>query len=93
MFAYCGRPRSAASCDRSPYICVRYARETIAGSCSIWVALATATISQTGSHRGASIPIPHLRNTCVNGITMEVNQLKRQLKDLGERIASLRGFL
>jgi hypothetical protein len=29
----------------------------------------------------------------VNGITMEVNQLKRQLKDLGERIASLRGFL
>jgi hypothetical protein len=27
------------------------------------------------------------------GITMEVNQLKRQLKDLGERIASLRGFL
>jgi hypothetical protein len=24
---------------------------------------------------------------------MEVNQLKRQLKDLGERIASLRGFL
>jgi hypothetical protein len=27
------------------------------------------------------------------GITMELNQLKRQLKDLGERIASLRGFL
>ena len=26
-------------------------------------------------------------------ITMEVNQLKRQLKDLGERIVSLRGFL
>jgi len=24
---------------------------------------------------------------------MEVNQLKRQLKDLGERISSLRGFL
>jgi len=24
---------------------------------------------------------------------MEVNQLKRQLKDLGERIAALRGFL
>jgi len=24
---------------------------------------------------------------------MEVNQLKRQLKDLGERIGSLRGFL
>jgi hypothetical protein len=46
-----------------------------------------------GSYRGASIPVPHLRNTPVNGITMEVNQLKRQLKDLGERIASLRGFL
>jgi hypothetical protein len=28
-----------------------------------------------------------------NGIAMEVNQLKRQLKDLGERIHSLRGFL
>jgi hypothetical protein len=28
-----------------------------------------------------------------DGITMEVNQLKRQLKDLGERIHSLRGFL
>ena len=25
--------------------------------------------------------------------TMEVNQLKRQLKDLSERIESLRGFL
>jgi len=24
---------------------------------------------------------------------MEVNQLKKQLKDLGERISSLRGFL
>jgi len=24
---------------------------------------------------------------------MEVNQIKRQLKDLGERISSLRGFL
>ena len=27
----------------------RYARETIAASCSIWVALATAIISHTGS--------------------------------------------
>jgi hypothetical protein len=27
------------------------------------------------------------------GMPMEVNQLKRQLKDLGERIGSLRGFL
>ncbi len=26
-------------------------------------------------------------------VSMEVNQLKRQLKDLGERIDSLRGFL
>jgi hypothetical protein len=26
-------------------------------------------------------------------IAMELNQLKRQLKDLGERISSLRGFL
>ena len=29
----------------------------------------------------------------VNHIAMEVNQLKRQLKDLAERIHSLRGFL
>jgi hypothetical protein len=36
-------------------------------------------------------PIP--ANFGTYGITMEVNQLKRQLKDLGERIASLRGFL
>ena len=28
-----------------------------------------------------------------DGIKMEVNQHKRQLKDLGERIHSLRGFL
>ena len=49
MLAYCGRPRSASFCDRFPYICVGYARETIAESCSIWVALATAIISQTGS--------------------------------------------
>jgi hypothetical protein len=49
MLAYCGRPRSAAFCDRFPYICVGYARETIAEICSIWVALATAIITQTGS--------------------------------------------
>jgi hypothetical protein len=30
----------------------------------------------------------HIRRT-----TMEVNQLKRHLKDLGERIGGLRGFL
>ncbi len=29
---------------------VHYARETIAKICSLWVALATAIISQTGSH-------------------------------------------
>jgi hypothetical protein len=49
MLAYCGRPRSASFCDRFPYICVGYARETIAESCSIWGALATAIITQTGS--------------------------------------------
>jgi hypothetical protein len=49
MLTYCGRPRSASFCDRSPYICVGYARETIAETCSTWVALATAIMSQTGS--------------------------------------------
>ena len=49
MIAYCGRPRSASFCDRFPYIDPRYARETIAETCSIWVALATAIISQTAS--------------------------------------------
>jgi hypothetical protein len=49
MLAYCGRPRSASFCDRFPYIDPRYARQTIAESCSIWVALATAIISHTGS--------------------------------------------
>jgi hypothetical protein len=51
MLAYCGRPSSASFRDRFPYICVGYAREAIAESCSIWVALATAIISQTGSWR------------------------------------------
>jgi hypothetical protein len=49
MIAYCGRPRSAAFCDRFPYIVPCYARETIAETCSIWVALATAIMSQSGS--------------------------------------------
>jgi hypothetical protein len=49
MLAYCGRPRSASFCDPFPYIGPRYAREAIAESCSIGVALATAIISQTGS--------------------------------------------
>ena len=50
MLAYCGRPRSASFCDRSPYICVGYAWKTIAESCSIWGALATAIITQTRSY-------------------------------------------
>jgi len=49
MLAYCGRPTSASFCDRFPYRGLGYARETIAESCSTWVALATAIISQTGS--------------------------------------------
>jgi hypothetical protein len=49
MLAYCGRPGSSSFYDRLPYIEPRYARQTIAESCSIWVALATAIISQTGS--------------------------------------------
>ena len=49
MLAYCGRPPSASFCDPFPYIGPRYARETIAESCSMGVALATAIISQTGS--------------------------------------------
>jgi hypothetical protein len=32
-----------------PYIEPRYARQTIAETCSIWVALATAIMGQTGS--------------------------------------------
>ena len=49
MLAYCGRPSSASFCDRFPYTGLCYARETIAETCSIWVTLATAIISQTGS--------------------------------------------
>ena len=49
MLAYCGRPRSASFCDRFPYIDPRYARQTIAESCSIRVTLATAIMTQTGS--------------------------------------------
>jgi hypothetical protein len=49
MLAYCGRPGSASFCDSFPYICIGYARETIAETCSIWVALATAIIGQPGS--------------------------------------------
>jgi len=49
MLAYCGRPAAASSCDPFPYIEHSYARETIAGICSLTVALATAIIGQTGS--------------------------------------------
>jgi hypothetical protein len=51
MLACCGRPSSAAFCDPFPYICIGYARETIAEIRSIWVALATAIIGQTDSYR------------------------------------------
>src|ERR1700730_4979493 len=54
MLAYCGRPSSARFCDPFAYIDPRYARETIAEPCSIWVALATAIISQTGSSAALS---------------------------------------
>jgi hypothetical protein len=54
MLAYCGRPSSASFCDRFPYIGPRYARETIAETCSMRVALATAIISQTGSKRNSN---------------------------------------
>ena len=37
-----GRPRSASFCDRFPYICVGYARQTIAENCSIWPAVTPA---------------------------------------------------
>jgi hypothetical protein len=49
MITYCGRPPSASFCDPFPYIDPRYARETITESCSMWVALATAILSQAGS--------------------------------------------
>jgi hypothetical protein len=52
MLAYCGRPPSAAFCDHFPYIGLGYAREAIAEICSMWVALATAIIGETGSKPG-----------------------------------------
>jgi hypothetical protein len=61
MLAYCGRPISAAFCDAFPYIDPRYVRETIAETCSIWVALATAIISQTGFQ-----PLIDFFSFCVN---------------------------
>ena len=56
MLAYCGRPSSAAFCDPFPYVDPRYARETIAESYSIWVALATAIINQSGFELSAALP-------------------------------------
>ena len=49
-------------------------------------------VSGTRGRPGASILV-YLNDFGPYGTTMEVNQLKRQLKDLGERIESLRGFL
>ena len=49
MFACCGRPAAASFCDPFAYIVFNYARETIAKSCSLGAALATAPMSQTGS--------------------------------------------
>jgi hypothetical protein len=54
MLAYCGRPAAAAQVfenmgDPFPYIVPRRRRETIAGICSLGVALVTAIMSQTGS--------------------------------------------
>ena len=60
MIAYCGRPRSASFCDPFPYIDPRYARETIAESCSIRVALATAIMTQTGSYWECRLLLPVL---------------------------------
>src|SRR6185437_13071300 len=50
MLAYCGRPPTASFGDRYSYIVPRYARVTIAETCSRGVALVTAIISQTGSN-------------------------------------------
>ena len=49
MLTYCGRPAPASFCDPFPYIDPRYARETIAESCSLMVGLATAIMGQPGS--------------------------------------------
>ena len=62
MLAYCGRPSSASFCDRFPYICVGYARETIAETCSIWVALVTAIIGQSGSRAAVFMRTEHGRS-------------------------------
>ena len=54
MFAYCGRPHSGIFLRSFRLHSVDYARETIAKICSLWVALVTAPMSQTGSY--ASTP-------------------------------------
>ena len=48
MLTYCGRPTAAACRDPFPYIDPRYARETIAASCSLSGGLATAIMGQAG---------------------------------------------
>src|SRR5580698_10260201 len=69
MLAYCGRPRSVGFCDPFPYIVPRYARETIAETYSIWVALATAIVGQTGSrpHRPLELYGGGVRNQSGSG--------------------------
>jgi len=49
MIAYCGRPTAASFCDPFAYIVVTMRAKPIAKICSLWVALATALLGQTGS--------------------------------------------
>ncbi|HWW79540.1 MAG TPA: hypothetical protein VNY82_08070, partial [Steroidobacteraceae bacterium] len=46
---YCGRPSPGIFLRSFPLHSPRYARKTIAESCSSWVALATAIITHSGS--------------------------------------------
>jgi hypothetical protein len=60
MLAYCGRPAAAAQVfedmgDPFPYIVPRRRRETIAEIRSLGVALATASMNQTGSEPDNSL--------------------------------------
>jgi hypothetical protein len=56
MLTYCGRPPSASFRDPFAYIGAGYARETIAEICSMGGALATASISRTGSSPCVILP-------------------------------------
>jgi len=49
MIACCGRPTAASFRDPFADIACTMRRETIAEICSLWVALATALMSQAGS--------------------------------------------